>query len=182
MKKQTGKKIVRTFSAIAAGSLLLGLNVNSAQANEISADLFSYNDLGTGSELRADLLAMNTLTMKHFDANAIKRIEAGCAGHNHDEKAKEDTGGDDKKAESSTDANVSEATGDSKAMESTCGGDKKAESSTEADISESTGDAKAGEATCGGDAKAKEATCGEDKASGETKAEGSEKSDDSKKK
>jgi hypothetical protein len=166
MKKSNERKsnLLKGFSALAAGTLLLGLNAQ-AETTTNATDLFSYNDLGNGANLRSDLIQKNTLDMKHFDANNLKGIEASCGGKESGDKKNEGTCGGDKKK-----SDAKNQSGDKK-MEGSCGGDKKSEGSCGGDKKENksktneehSGDKKM-EGSCGGDKKS-EGSCGGDKKS-----------------
>ena len=130
-KKQNNHKI----AAFAAGTLLVGGLVAPNNAN---ANLFEFEALGSGSEIRAEILNMSI----EFSNVTNMNIEAKCG-----EKTKEAKCGEKTK----------EAKCGEKSKEAKCG-----EKTKEAKCGEKTKEAKCGEKTkeakCG--EKTKEAKCG----------------------
>ena len=112
-------------SALALGAL--GLIANPASAE----NLFTSTDLGTGAELRSDVLGLNDAGPSIFNNTDI---ELKCG---------EGKCGEEKKAEG-------EQAEESKTGESKCGEEKKAEKKAEKTEGESkSGEHKCGEGKCG---------------------------------
>lgn len=132
----------RKITGIAAGALAMtALNVNSANA----AELVTFSNLGTGAELRSELIS-----------NAVSFVENGVANMNIEAKC-----GEKSKASSKTSTTKGkEGKCGEKGKEGKCG-----EKGKEAKCGEKGKEAKCGEkgkeAKCG--EKGKEAKCGEKK-------------------
>ena len=140
-KKNSVKNILLTGS-IVAGSVL-GLSTLNASATET----FKYSELGSGGELRTELL-QNSVT-------DFRAIELNCGEKTTDSKSKDAKCGEEK-------AKATKA--DSKSKDAKCGEGKCGETKAKASESKSK-DAKCGEGKCG-EHKAKES---KDKDSKKTK-------------
>jgi len=117
-------------SALALGAL--GLIANPASAE----NLFTSTDLGTGAELRSDVLGLNDAAPRIFNNTDI---ELKCG---------EGKCGEEKKAEG--EKTEESKTGESKCGEGKCGEEKKAEKKAEKTEGESkSGEHKCGEGKCG---------------------------------
>lgn len=115
-------KKLKKSAALITGTLVAGSFSVSANANQ--ANLFEYENLGSGAELRSELIEMNSARYKTF--------EMKCGG----EKAEKDS-----------------KSSEAKCGEGKCGaGDKKADKKDSAKKGKSA-EAKCGEGKCGGDAK-----------------------------
>jgi len=138
-------KKLKKSAAIVTGTIIAGSFSVNAQAGD--ANLFEYDNLGSGAELRSELLQKNSERYKTF--------EMKCGG---------------KKAEASKNDKSSEA----KCGEGKCGGeDKKADSAKKAKEAKSA-EAKCGEGKCGArdknpdstkkkESKAAQSQCGQGK-------------------
>jgi|AntRauTorckE6833_2_1112554.scaffolds.fasta_scaffold03171_2 uncharacterized low-complexity protein len=141
MKSGKFKKSV----AIVTGTIVAGTFSVSAQAGQ--ANLFDYQNLGSGAELRSELLKMNSTRYKTFEmkcggkeeSKKDKSSEAKCGGED-----KKDTTKKGKKEAKKAEAKNAEA----KCGEGKCGGEtKKADS---ADKKESkAAQSKCGQGKCG---------------------------------
>jgi uncharacterized low-complexity protein len=125
----------KKLKSLAASTLALGalgLIANPASA----ANLFTSTDLGTGAELRSEVLGLNDAAPRIFNNTDI---ELKCGeGKCGEEKKAEGEKAEGEKAE------------ESKAGESKCGEEKKAEKKVEKTEGESkSGEHKCGEGKCG---------------------------------
>lgn len=125
MKKE--KKVLKSASVL-AGALL----TSTAIAATPSSNLLEYNDLGTGSEVRSNLIEMNASTSDLRAIEAYKVSDLKCGEGK--------CGGDEKKAEKK---------GEKKSKKSEGKSDKKSDKKAEKSESK-TGESKCGEGTCGG--------------------------------
>ncbi len=115
---------------ILKGTLFAGalLSVSALSATPSQSNLFDYSALGSGSEVRSELL--------HSNASPTDIFEANCGGKTETTETKK---GEAKEA----------ATKESKAEEAKCG-EKKAETKKEGTTTESKAkEAKCGEGKCG---------------------------------
>lgn len=137
------KKSIK-ISALATGTLMLGAF---ASGNATAADNQGFEDLGSGAEMRSELLTNNNPVQ--FMNN--REVELKCGEGTCGEKSKE--GKADKKAKASDDKAAEHKCGEGK-----CGEEKKADKKAEKKDkkAEATED-KAGEGKCG------EGKCGEGK-------------------
>ena len=111
------KNTNKGLGALITGTLMAGAVLSSSSAN--ANELFSYDDLGSGSELRADLLdASNT---------GFKSPEAKCGKAKAESKASDHKCGEGKCGEAKADMKA----GDSKAAEHKCGEGKCGEAKAE---------------------------------------------------
>lgn len=131
------KKKVIKISALAAGSLLVGSLGANANVNQ------SFEDLGTGSELRSELLS--NLNPVQFFKNT--EVELSCGEGKCGDKAKDAEKSKDAKTEKPADK-----AGEHKCGEGKCG-EKATDEKKEAKPADKTGekakDDKAGEHKCG---------------------------------
>ena len=122
----------KNLKSLAASALALGLIANPASAE----NLFTSTDLGTGAELRSDVLGLNDAAPRIFNNTDI---ELKCG----DGKCGEETKAEGEKTEG-------EQAEESKTGESKCGEEKKAEKKAEKTEGESkSGEHKCGEGKCG---------------------------------
>lgn len=139
MENQSKK---RGVGALITGTILTGalMSVSVVNANE----MFNYNDLGSGAELRSELLdASNT---------GMKALEATCGEKKAEGKSTDHKCGEGKCGEKADKKGEAKSTGDSKASDHKCGEgkcgektDKKADKKSESKSSEH----KCGEGKCG---------------------------------
>ncbi|MDZ7778077.1 MAG: hypothetical protein U5L09_21895 [Bacteroidales bacterium] len=137
-------------AAIVTGTIVAGTFSVSAQAGQ--ANLFDYQNLGSGAELRSELLEMNSARYKTFEmkcggkeeAKKDKSSEAKCGEGKCGGEDKKDTTKKGKKEAKKAEAKNAEA----KCGEGKCGGEtKKADS---ADKKESkAAQSKCGQGKCG---------------------------------
>ncbi len=139
---KTNKKLKKT--ALVSGALLTGSLVGLNPLNANSGDLFDYSDLGSGAELRSELLEQN---QSPFDAakaaegmTTIKFSELKCGegkcGEGEKKEAKKD--GKDKTEKASKDSKKASAKPESDKKE----GKKEAKK-------DKTSESKCGEGKCG---------------------------------
>lgn len=131
------KKVLKS-TALATGTVLIG-----SLANVQAADLFSAEDLGTGAELRSELIVKNNPLVEATSFLNNSDIELKCGeGKCGEGKCGE---GKEKKAEKGKESKTSEH----KCGEGKCGEgkEKKAEKSTKESKSS---EHKCGEGKCGG--------------------------------
>ena len=138
MEKKKSIKI----SALATGTLMLGAFAN---GNSIAADTGGFEDLGSGAELRSELLANNNPVQ--FMNN--REVELKCGEGTCGEKSKEGKADSKEKAKASDDKAAEHKCGEGK-----CGEEKKADKKEK---KAKASDDKAGEHKCG------EGKCGEGK-------------------
>ena len=131
---KTDKRILKSSiigSALLSGAVF-GLNVN-------AADMFEYNALGSGAELRSDLMEKNSSVLDAkdaiFDATTFKFSEANC--------------GEGKKAEKKSDKKSGDAKAESKAGESKCGEGKCGEKKSDKKADKKKDEAKPAESKSG---------------------------------
>lgn len=124
-------KKLKKSAAIITGTIVAGSFSGNVQANE--ADLFGYRDLGSGAELRSELLDLNSERYKTFE------MKCGAEKKEKSEKKGE------KKAEGKS--------AEAKCGEGKCGGDDK-----KAKKEAKNAEAKCGEGKCGGDDKKADTT------------------------
>ncbi len=132
-------KKLKKSAAIVTGTIIAGSFSVNAQAGD--ANLFEYDNLGSGAELRSELLQKNSERYKTF--------EMKCGG---------------KKAEASKKDKSSEA----KCGEGKCGADKKADAKKKGKEAKST-EAKCGEGKCGGGDKKADSTKKEESKAAQSK-------------
>ncbi|MBN2347767.1 MAG: hypothetical protein JXJ22_02950 [Bacteroidales bacterium] len=130
-------------TAVLTGALVTGA-ITSLSANVTTSELLNYQNLGSGAELRTELLKINSSSLDATRAvNAVKTIkfsELKCGEGKCGSDKKE------KKAESKSDTTaVKSKAAESKCGEGKCGEDKKKEKS-EGDSKKD----KTSESTCGG--------------------------------
>lgn len=122
------KQSKRSIGALITGTVMSGALLGSVTAN--AAEMFDYDDLGSGAELRSDLLdASNT----GFNTLEAKCGEGKCGdekaeGKTEDHKCGEGKCGDEK-AEGSAEKSEAKAS-DHKCGEGKCGEGKAAKSKT----------------------------------------------------
>ena len=100
---KTDKKILKS-AAIIAGAFLTGSLI---AAPSVSPDILAYNDLGSGSEVRSQLINQNQVNGAESTAYKFGELKCGegkcgegtCGG---DEKKEEAKKGDAKKADAKT--------------------------------------------------------------------------------
>jgi len=120
---------------IAAGSLVTGVVLSAASLSAPAANLFSYNPLGSGSEVRSTLLE------KAMNDHDLRLFEMKCG-----EESKSDTTKSATKPATKPDAKKA----DSKTNDAKCGEGKCGEKKVDAKKTEGkTKDAKCGEGKCG---------------------------------
>ncbi|MDR9486838.1 hypothetical protein [Salibacter sp.] len=141
MKKQQ----VLKSAALAVGTVAVG----SFNAN--AANLFETSDLGSGAELRNELLAKNHSSVNTLLNNSEVELKCGegkCGGESKKADAKDSKSSEHKCGEKSKKASAKEGkSSEHKCGEGKCGGDKKdAKKSDESKSSEH----KCGEGKCGG--------------------------------
>ena len=109
-------KKLKQSAALITGTLVAGSFSVSANANQ--DNLFEYDNLGSGAELRSELIEMNSVRHKTF--------EMKCGGESDkDSKTSEaNCGAGDKKAEKS-DSTKKAKSAEAKCGEGKCGGDAK---------------------------------------------------------
>jgi uncharacterized low-complexity protein len=132
------KKSVAT-TAMATGAVLLGAFAGTSNAN--AADLFAFETLGSGAELRSELLAVNDAT--DFVKNNEMELKCGegkCGEEKKAAKAKDGKAAEGKCGEGKKDAKAAKAAdgkaaegkcGEGKCGEGKCGEEKKAEKKVE---------------------------------------------------
>ncbi len=143
---KTDKKIFKSAS-IFAGALLTS---SLAAVPASGMDILAYNDLGSGSQVRTQLVEMNANQGSSSSAAAYKMGEAKCGEEaKKDDKSAETKKGDAVKGEAAKEATAGEAKkveakcGEGKCGEGKCGeGDKK-------DVKKAESESKAKEAKCG---------------------------------
>lgn len=144
---KTNKNLKKT--ALVSGALLTGSLVGLNPLNAHSGDLFDYSDLGSGAELRSELLEQN---QSPFDAakaaegmTTIKFSELKCG----EGKCGEGKCGEDEKKEAKKDGKekTEKASKDSKKASAKSESDKK-EGKKEAK-KDKTSESKCGEGKCG---------------------------------
>lgn len=133
------KKVLNT--ALATGAVLAG-----SLANVQAADLFSAEDLGTGAELRSELIVKNNPLVESTSFLNNSDIELKCGEGKCGEKKEAKAG---KKEGKSAEHKCGEGKcGEKKAEKK---GEKKAEKKTEGKSTEhKCGEGKCGEGKCGG--------------------------------
>ncbi len=121
----------RNLGAIITGTIMSGALLGTTTAN--ATDIFNYDDLGSGAELRSDLLdASNT----GFKSPEAKCGEGKCGDEKAETKAADHKCGEGKCGEEK--ASAKEESSEAKAAEHKCG------------------EGKCGEGKCGGDDKKEE--------------------------
>lgn len=134
------KKKTIQLSALATGTILLG-SFSAQPANAITA---AYEDLGSGAELRSELLANNNPVK--FMNN--REVELKCGEGTCGEKSKEDKA--DKKAKASDEKAADDKAGKKGTQEDRDAAREKAErKEAKKEKKANAADDKAGEAKCG---------------------------------
>jgi uncharacterized low-complexity protein len=145
-QKKNTKKII-------GGSIVLGsiVGLGGLQAN--AAELFNYNDLGSGSEVRSQLLQSERVIDNAIELSCGEKSEKKAEGKASEHKCGEGKCGEEgKKAKSAEGAAVEGKAVEHKCGEGKCGEEgtskkaKKASSKKESKATES----KCGEGKCGG--------------------------------
>ena len=139
MKKNENIKKSLVGTTLATGSVLISALAGSTDAK--AADLFAFENLGSGAELRSELIAVNDAT----DFIKNNELELKCG---------EGKCGEDKKDAKAKDGKAAEG----KCGEGKCGEGKCGEGKADAKAK----DGKAAEGKCG-EGKCGEGKCGEDK-------------------
>ena len=138
---KTNKKILKS-ATLAAGALAL------SATPAFGSNLLSYNDLGTGAQVRSHLIDLNTDQAREAEAVAYKFGELKCG----EGKCGEGKCGEDgKKSADTKEAKKSESkeAAKSESKEAKKSGDKTAEKKATAKSESKTGEAKCGEGKCG---------------------------------
>ena len=135
-------KTLKTTSPLSITALVTGAMI-SAVGSANASDLFTVNDLGSGAELRSNLIAKNSAIPTHqFLQNADLELKCG-EGKCGEAKCGEKTEKEEKASKSS----------EQKCGEAKCGEkskEKKVEKETETKASEAKcGEGKCGEGSCG---------------------------------
>ncbi len=119
---------INSKAAIVAGSLLAGMSFT-VPANATTENLLDYNELGSGSELRADVLQMNNpLAFSEVDTDKYLEMKCGegtCGETKDKKKDKSKKKVDKKKAKEGKcgkDSKKKKDKKDKKAKEGQCGG------------------------------------------------------------
>lgn len=125
-------------AAILTGALVTGTFAGLHSVNAENSSVFEYEAMGSGAEVRSELLAQNNIGLNAADAiNSVKTVKFSEMKCGEGTCGSEKKDGDTKKK----DAKVSEK----KSAESTCGDDKKSGDKKSA----SKKDSKAAESKCG---------------------------------
>jgi uncharacterized low-complexity protein len=126
-----------TKKTIVAGTLIAGAVFGAANLNAASSDMFRFNELGSGSTVRANLLNQSETNIRAF------LLELTC-------------GEDAKKAPADTKTEPATKKADDKSTEAKCGEGKCGEGASkdmkagaEADTTKAAKDSKSAEAKCG---------------------------------
>ncbi len=126
-------------TALISSALLTGAITGISAANLNETELFNYQALGSGAELRTELLGLNKSALNVTDAvnssTTIKFAELKCGEGK--------CGGEDKKSEKKEAKKDKTKASDSKSAEATCGNDKKEAKK------DKTSESKCGEGKCG---------------------------------
>lgn len=131
------KKNSLLTGSIVAGALLSVSNVE-------AANLLDFQFLGTGAQLRSQLLSNAFTSSLVTSAEGLKSIEATCGDKKDDAKAKDATCGANKKAEAKA---KDGKCGEGKCGEGKCGGKKAKKGKKVAEAKAKDG--KCGEGKCG---------------------------------
>lgn len=143
-------KKFRKSAAIVTGTIVAGTFSVSAQAGQ--ANLFEYQNLGSGAELRSELLEMNSARYKTFEmkcggdkteAKKDKSSEAKCGEGKCGGEDKKDTTKGKKEAKKAEAKNAEAKCGEGK-----CGGDSKKADTTDKKESKAA-QSKCGQGKCG---------------------------------
>ncbi len=141
MKKD--KKMLKSASII-TGALLTG-SLASFAAAENSSNLLDYNSMGSGAEVRTEIMDMNAPDILSNEST-YKFGELKC-GEGKCGEGEEKT---EKKAEAKKTKKAEAKTSEAKCGEAKCGeGEKKAEKKTETKKEGKATEAKCGEGKCG---------------------------------
>lgn len=134
-----------TKKSIVTGTLIAGAVFGAANLNAASSDLFRFNELGSGSIVRANLLNQSETSIRNF------LLELTC-------------GEDAKKAPADTKTEPAAKKADDKSTEAKCGEGKCGEGKCgEGDSKEMKAGATADTVSAAKDSKSTEAKCGEGK-------------------
>lgn len=134
-------KKLKKSAALITGTLVAGSFSVSANANQ--ANLFEYDNLGSGAELRSELIEMNSARYKTF--------EMKCGGEKSDKDSKTseaNCGAEDKKAEKS-DSTKKAKNAEAKCGEGKCGGDAKEAKKDTTKKESKAAQSKCGQGKCG---------------------------------
>ncbi len=147
--------------SILRGVVISGMIAGALPVMANSDNLFSYETMGSGSELRAELLEQYGSPIDAANSSATDYIvgeakcgEGKCGEGKCGEKGKKETTKETKKEskketkKSSAEGKTSEKTSEAKCGEAKCGEKSKKEGKKES--KEKTSEAKCGENTCGG--------------------------------
>ncbi|WP_066628020.1 hypothetical protein [Labilibacter marinus] len=134
--------------SILKGVVISGMIAGAMPAMANSTDLFNYDTMGSGAELRAELLEQygSPIDVQNLNSEDFLLGENKCGEGKCGEKAKKEGTKEAKKSE------TKEKTSEAKCGEAKCGEKGKKEATKEAkkESKSKTSEAKCGESTCGG--------------------------------
>jgi uncharacterized low-complexity protein len=141
-------KKLKNSAAIVTGTLLA--STFSIEAQGVNTHLFEYDNLGSGAELRSELLQMNSERYKTFEMKCgDKKTEVSKKNKSSEAKCGEGKCGADKKAEAKKKDKATKSV-EAKCGEGKCGsGDKKADSTKKKKEESKAAQSKCGQGKCG---------------------------------
>ncbi|MCF8232240.1 MAG: hypothetical protein K9J27_08630 [Bacteroidales bacterium] len=133
-------KMLKKSAALITGTLVAGSFSVSANANQ--ANLFEYENLGSGAELRSELIEMNSARYKTFE------MKCGGDSDKNSKTSEANCGAGDKKAEKS-DSTKKAKSAEAKCGEGKCGGDTKEAKKDTTKKESKAAQSKCGQGKCG---------------------------------
>jgi len=143
-KKKLNKQAGILSTAILTGTLA-GFGIGDLNAG----DLLNYDDLGSGAEVRSELIDMNVDVRNSYDGSRIFELSCGEGKCGEDKEANKKKAETKEKGEMKTSKAVKDSTdktSESKCGEGKCGDDKEAEAVQK---ESKTSESKCGEGKCG---------------------------------